>query len=728
MFEFMQATNEKTLSCAWEKIRRKHSNYGIDGIGIEFYEANLDVNLGRLRFALANDMYAPYSEMVVGYKNRDIYISCIEDKIVQTVIASILHTVYTFPACVHSFIKGRSIYTAQAIIKKALRENPALPMAIVDIDKFYESIDKNILLEMMSMAISDKRFLQLTAVAMKSSSAGISTGSCLSPVLSNIYLEDFDRTMTNSVAFYTRYVDDMLVAIPEAEIIAEGTGVPEALHSNLAKLNLSVNKSKLQIIRPEEPFSFLGFEFKRDVKELEVESLIMEKRFSDAEKAYESHSVVKADEGRGDMNEDAYPEVFFSPQRTLWMKGEEGRFGKKNSGYSKIDILRLLGNGYEIAADVLRQDGQCDFAVFDIDINRQIILEHGEDTALFSELTRKSFDLAVAISDRVENEGLFPYIEFSGYKGYHVWVFWEQGIETEKTKAFFNAILSNLDIPAGIHVERFPACKNSNQKIKLPYSVHSISGKRSFFIDRYNKKMGLEELRAIKNSCFREIVKEETPNENAKGDQKESATQAPPHILEVEKRCSYINAIVKKAKEESYLNYHEKNVLLHTFGALGEEGAKHIHRILSHCMDYNYKVTAQNCEKASGLYPLGCKKLMERFEDQFPECNCGCVFDLPKMYPSPVCHAIKMKSNCYVPPDKKEKLGHFKTGSPKGRINELIVKYAEITRKNAELRQMQTVCEEQLSLLFERCEAEEMDTDMGRLVKQEDGYYLRLGC
>jgi len=101
---------------------------------------------------------------------------------------------------------------------------------------------------------------------------------------------------------------------------------------------------------------------------------------------------------------------------------------------------------------------------------------------------------------------------------------------------------------------------------------------------------------------------------------------------------------------------------------------------------------------------------------------------MPKMYPSPVCHAIKAKPGCYIPPKAEEKLGHFRPVSAKVRINELVVKYTEITRKSAELRSMQKVCDEQLGLLFERCEADEMDTDMGRLIKQNEAYYLKLGC
>jgi hypothetical protein len=72
-------------------------------------------------------------------------------------------------------------------------------------------------------------------------------------------------------------------------------------------------------------------------------------------------------------------------------------------------------------------------------------------------------------------------------------------------------------------------------------------------------------------------------------------------------------------------------------------------------------------------------------------------------------------------------MGHFKSGSATARINELISCYAEITRKNAELRNQEAICTEQLDLLFEKNNISEAYTDLGKIIKQDNEYYLKLG-
>jgi hypothetical protein len=100
---------------------------------------------------------------------------------------------------------------------------------------------------------------------------------------------------------------------------------------------------------------------------------------------------------------------------------------------------------------------------------------------------------------------------------------------------------------------------------------------------------------------------------------------------------------------------------------------RHVHRLLSPCMDYNYQITENQLERCGTLYPIGCKKLFERFEDRFPDCQCTCAFKLPKMYPSPVCHAIMADPRCYIPPAKREALGHFRPGPAKTRTKRVSI-------------------------------------------------------
>lgn len=723
MYEFQKATGKQTLNTAWDIIRRKPKAVGIDGITVAEYAEDVESNLERLRFALTNDMYRPDQEMKVALKQRDIQVSCIEDKIVQTSVAIVLQGAFTFPACVHSFIKGRSIYTAQSAIKEALSSAPPQAFVKVDIEKYYDSIDNTILLNQLREKFDDERFIDLIRIVMHAGMRGISTGSCLSPVLSNIYLIDFDIEISRSANSYIRYVDDMLISLGGIE--PDGTDsedsapfkIAQEVEARLKDLNLTVNKEKTSYFGADEPFTYLGFEFRRPAAEQKIEALIESGDFAAAEELLTQQGISQS----VDVVQICGIDRIVPAGRNVWRDNESGRYQEPVEHMDSKGLSSMITDGVELAVDVIGKDKRTTYCVFDIDVNRQTILEHGDDSGVFNALILKTFEVAISISAALVKLGIRSYLESSGYKGYHLWVFWKSPVSVKDLKAFYNSILPGIEIPEGVHIEKFPASEEPVQKIKLPGCIHSVSGKRSFFVTDTGKQ--------IEESEILEFVENDFPanHETAKKSDKKPEPAIPAHISAIANKCAVIAAIVKRAEKDHYLNYHEKSALLYTFGCLGDEGRKHIHRILSGCMDYNYSITEKELERCAGLYPIGCKKLFERFEDNYPNCKCSCTFDLPKMYPSPVCHAIKVKPGCYMPPKTEEKLGHFKQGSAKMRINELISKYAELTKKSAEVHQQQSVCGEQIDLIFERNGVTEMNTDIGKVIRQEDGFYLRLG-
>jgi hypothetical protein len=144
-------------------------------------------------------------------------------------------------------------------------------------------------------------------------------------------------------------------------------------------------------------------------------------------------------------------------------------------------IHNLIKSKREFAVDALNSNGQCTFAVFDIDISRKYILQNGDGGAPFKSLLEQALIVAKAIKIRLGEKSIKSYIEYSGYKGYHVWVFWERTISLKKQKLFFANVLLDLYIPKWIHVEKFPSTMEQ-QKIKLPLSYHVISGEQAKFL------------------------------------------------------------------------------------------------------------------------------------------------------------------------------------------------------------------------------------------------------
>jgi RNA-directed DNA polymerase len=265
------------LHNAWQKIYAKNGIAGSDGVDLALYRSDLRENLRSLQTALVSGMYKPHAEKRYEYKNRIIYISCVDDKIVQTALAAVVASSFTPSQNVHGFIKNRSVFTAKeqldGIIDKGITQ-----FSKIDIHRFYESINCNILIQKLDEAIGDKQLLALIKQFLVLHSCGVSTGSCLSPVLTNLYLADFDRRMDDNSTFYLRYVDDMIVSPVENK-----ARICEAL----AELKLEINMDKSKEVDAAEGFRYLGFDIKHTIDEA-----IQNGNFALAEKLYSEENTV----------------------------------------------------------------------------------------------------------------------------------------------------------------------------------------------------------------------------------------------------------------------------------------------------------------------------------------------------------------------------------------------------------------------------------------------------
>jgi retron-type reverse transcriptase len=255
MSEFERITSIDVLTRAWQKISAKKDCFGIDGVDLSLYRADLRKNIRALQTAVANGAYRPYSEKIYTSGNRHISIHCVDDKIIQTAVAGEVAGSYLPSKCAHGFIKNRSIFTAKKSLDCALKSGTA-DFIKTDISRFYDSIDNDILFAKLKAILIDARFLSLVELLIYSHSPGVSTGSCLSPVLSNLYLADFDNKIENNSVFFARYVDDMLVSPCEnLRLITD----------KLYDVGLEINPKKSEAVNAIEGFTFLGFDIKTTI-------------------------------------------------------------------------------------------------------------------------------------------------------------------------------------------------------------------------------------------------------------------------------------------------------------------------------------------------------------------------------------------------------------------------------------------------------------------------------
>jgi retron-type reverse transcriptase len=726
MFEFERASDLISLRRAWERVSAKgNRTAGIDRIDLDYYRYTIAENLEKLHYALTSHQYAPYPEKTYQTRDRRIFISCLEDKIVQTAVAGVLQEIISFPASVCGYIKNRSVDTAHAFLQNAINRG-IVAYYKADIKKFYENIDKDLLLRMLRKIVNDKRFIDLIRLFLTQHTNGISTGSCLSPILSNVYLLEFDRKFESKFPVYLRYADDMLIAPTQRE------GMDDVINDTddaLTALRLKSNSEKSNIVNAVEGFRYLGFDIKTNSHENRIENLIMSGDYTRAEQLLQQQPVehLQSAEAYEDAKDySKYIQLFVRDTDHYYLSADsQNRYVRQDGKLDNALLNRLVGAHEEFAVPALNRSGLCGFAVFDIDINRKTILEQGDDGKVFDTLMDKALETAIQIHNTISKLNIHSYIEFSGYKGYHVWVFWEKEISLSMQKTFFSNILADMDIPDGLHVEKFPISASADEKIKLPLSCHSVHGKDAAFI---TEDIGQESfIETILSSAYQDIKEvRETPGEGALVCPND-ASEIPSQIKAVYEKCHIVKQIVDKAKNEHYIGYHERRTMLHIFHCLGEDGAAYMHHVMGFCIDYDYAVTQKYIDACTCDFPIGCKKITERFDGVIDKSKCNCNFHNADMYPSPVIHAKRISPDCYKMPKRNDRIGHFKNASAQERINDSIMRLIELNKKEYEIRNQKKICNGQIENLFSKNAITEMQTPEGLLIKTEDGLFLRIG-
>lgn len=268
------------LSRAWEKVRSNNPSAGTDQISCAQFDANSQIELKQLNLELYNHEYRVRPVRFVSLekeeKVREISLYTMRDKVVQTSIAQELSRIYEpkFSPCVYAYRNERSAMGATERIEKEICSGQYSWIAKTDIESFFDRIQVSLLKRKLERVIKEEDVIeliemQLSAPALGKGGAleekilGIYQGSSISPVLSNIYLDDFDHMMERESVLYVRYSDDILLLGKSREQLQTVLAKIKIL---LEPYGLNLKEAKTSICPLEQGIEFLGYAFDRNGK------------------------------------------------------------------------------------------------------------------------------------------------------------------------------------------------------------------------------------------------------------------------------------------------------------------------------------------------------------------------------------------------------------------------------------------------------------------------------
>ncbi len=284
--------NPNNLTRAFQRVKRNKGAAGIDRMTVEGLYAHLQEHGHGLRQCLLQGEYRPVPVRRVRIPKpdggeRQLGIPTALDRMVQQAIQQVLQAEWEprFSACSYGFRPNRSAHQAINQAQSYIREGYDWVVDI-DLSKFFDRVSHDRLMAKLAVYTDDRdvlrlirRFLQSGAMEnglVKPQTEGVPQGGPLSPVLSNIVLDELDKELEKRGLRFVRYADDCRVFVRSRKA---GDRVMVSLtHYIEGKLKLKVNDTKSAVERAWKR-AFLGYSFTRNGRKTLADKTC--KRFKD---------------------------------------------------------------------------------------------------------------------------------------------------------------------------------------------------------------------------------------------------------------------------------------------------------------------------------------------------------------------------------------------------------------------------------------------------------------
>ena len=278
-----EVCERENCETAWKHVRKNKGGPGVDGMTIDAARDYLREHWPSIRSQLLDGTYQPQPVKRVEIPKPDggvrkLGVPCVVDRLVQQAVLQVLQAQWdpTFSEHSYGFRPGRSAHQAVAQAQAYIAEGYGIVVDI-DLEKYFDRVNQDRLMARVAERVSDKRVLKLIRAFLKAGvmedglvypvDEGTPQGGPLSPLLSNLVLDELDRELTRRGHRFCRYADD-------CNIYVRSQRAGERVMASVAKfltttLRLKVNESKSAVARPEER-KFLGFSIANDGSERRI--------------------------------------------------------------------------------------------------------------------------------------------------------------------------------------------------------------------------------------------------------------------------------------------------------------------------------------------------------------------------------------------------------------------------------------------------------------------------
>jgi len=268
-----QVVERGNAKAALKRVRQNRGSSGIDGMTVEELPGHLVEHWEEIREQLLSGTYQPQPVKRQpipkrGGGVRELGIPTVLDRFIQQCILQVLQPRFdpTFSEHSYGFRPGRSAHDAVRAARQYIQEGRRW-VVDVDLEKFFDRVNHDVLMERLSRRIADKRLLglirrYLTAGVLaggitQERHEGTPQGGPLSPLLANVLLDEVDRDLEKRGHAFVRYADDCNVYVQSRRA---GERVLGTLRRLYGRLRLRINESKSAVARPWDR-KFLGYSF-----------------------------------------------------------------------------------------------------------------------------------------------------------------------------------------------------------------------------------------------------------------------------------------------------------------------------------------------------------------------------------------------------------------------------------------------------------------------------------